>query len=257
MKIVSWNVNGLRALKKGGYWEDFLKKLPADIYCLQETKARPEQLDDSFNIDGYKSFFNYPEHKKGYAGVALYIKSDLGDFDILRDFGPQDFYSQGRLIGADFGDWALLNVYFPNGGMGPEALAYKLEFYDHFLEFLLELKESGKSIIVTGDFNVAHEEIDLARPKENEGSVGFLPEERAWFDELLANGFVDIWREMNPEKQEYTWWSMRTRARERDVGWRIDYFVISAELLPKVKSVEHHQDILGSDHCPISLDIDL
>ncbi len=230
----------------------------ADILCIQETKSRPEQLDkELLEPEGYKSFFNYPEHKKGYAGVALYIKENLQNYEIINDFSDKEFYTQGRLIGADFGDWVLLNLYFPNGGMGPEALEYKLDFFDRFLEYAKSLKDKGKSVIITGDFNVAHEEIDLARPKENENSVGFLPEERAWFDELLANGFVDIWREANPEKQEYTWWSMRTRARERNIGWRIDYFVISADLLPKVKSVKHHQNILGSDHCPISLDIKL
>ncbi len=258
MKIVSWNLNGIRAVHRNGYWETFLSKLPADIYCFQETKARPEQLDEKLrDIDGYKSYFNYPAHKKGYAGVALYLKESLKNYKIIKDFGPEDFDTQGRLLGADFGSWTLLNLYFPNGGMGPEALKYKLQFYDYFLDFVLSLKDTGKNIIITGDFNVAHEEIDLARPKENEGSVGFLPEERAWMDALLASGFADVWREINPEKQEYSWWSMRTRARERNVGWRIDYFIVSDSLLPKVKSVQMHQEIFGSDHCPLSLDIDI
>ncbi len=258
MKIVSWNVNGLRAVHKNGFWEKFLSKTPADIYCVQETKARPEQLTtDLRDIRGYKSYFNYPEHKKGYAGVALYIKNDLEPLQIINDFGPDDFYTQGRLLGTEFENFILLNLYFPNGGMGPEALQYKLQFYDYFLDFVLSLKEKDKSLIITGDFNVAHDKIDLARPKENEGSVGFLPEERAWLSELLANGFVDTWREMHPEKQEYTWWSLRTKARERNVGWRIDYFIVSLELMARLRNVEILSDIYGSDHCPVLLEIDL
>ncbi len=258
MKIVSWNVNGIRAVHRNGYWSDFLNSTPADIYCFQETKAREEQLDDEIkNIRSYRSFFNYHKEKKGYAGVAIYLKDTFKNYNVLTGTGNQDFDKEGRIIGADFGSWALINTYFPNGGMNEEAWNRKLAFYDDYLEFVSGLLASGKSLILTGDFNVAHEEIDLARPKENEGSVGFLPEERAWFSELLANGFVDIWREFNPEKQKYTWWSMRTKARERNVGWRIDYFLISQDLLPFVKDVKIHNNIYGSDHCPMSIDINI
>ena len=257
MKVVSWNVNGLRAVYKKGAWQEFLEKLPADVYCIQETKARPEQLPDELvNIEGYESYFNYHRKKKGYAGVALYIKKDFKTQEIIENFN-ENFDDDGRVIGAKFKEFTLLNVYFPNGGAGPEALEHKLEFYDAFLEFVSALKQSGESVLIAGDFNVAHEEIDLARPKENENSVGFLPEERAWFDALLAEGFVDLWRELNPEKVAYTWWSQRTRARERNVGWRIDYFVATADLLEKVVDVKIDDEILGSDHCPISLKLDI
>ncbi len=255
MKIVSWNVNGLRAVYKKGAWQEFLKKLPADVYCIQETKARPEQLPDELvNIKGYNSYFNYHRNKKGYAGVALYVKKDIEIKEIIENFN-ENFDADGRVIGARLKEFTLLNVYFPNGGAGPAALEHKLEFYDAFLEYVSSLKQNGESVLIAGDFNVAHEEIDLARPKENENSVGFLPEERAWFDALLAEGFVDIWRELNPEKIAYTWWSQRTRARERNVGWRIDYFVATADLLEKVVDVKIHDEILGSDHCPISMDL--
>ncbi len=260
MKIVSWNVNGLRAVYKNGYWDEFLKKLPADIYCIQETKARPEQLDEKLkNPKNYKSFFNFPEHKKGYAGVALYIHEKLKPSDDKIIYSVWDnFYDEGRIIGYKIKeDLYLFNVYFPNGGMSEEALQYKLDFYYKFLDYLVELRANNISVIVAGDFNVAHEEIDLARPKENEGSVGFLPEERAWFSELLDAGFIDVWRYFNPESVKYSWWSMRTRARERNVGWRIDYFVISEDLLSFVNSVQIHNEIYGSDHCPISLDINI
>ncbi len=258
MKIVSWNVNGIRAVHRNSFWDEFLSKLRADIYCIQETKAWPEQLSDEIkDIAGYTSYFNHHKEKKGYAGVALYITNDLKPEKIILGTGNEEFDKEGRVIGADFGKWALINTYFPNGGMNDEAWRKKIDFYYDFLEFTIKLKESGKSLILTGDFNVAHEEIDLARPKENEGSVGFRPEEREWFSELLHAGFVDVWRALNPDTQKYSWWSMRTRARERNIGWRIDYFLVSDDLFPFVKDSKIHNEIYGSDHCPISLDIDI
>jgi len=258
MKIVSWNVNGLRAVHRNGYWGEFLSALSSDIYCLQETKAWSEQIPDEIKqIPGYKSFFNYHKEKKGYAGVALYLKDDMEVKNLIYGTGHEDFDKEGRVIGADFGNWAIINTYFPNGGMSDEAWQRKLAFYDDFLEFAMNLKNSGKSLVLTGDFNVAHEEIDLARPQENEGSVGFRPEEREWFSELLALGFVDVWRELNPDTQKYSWWSMRTRARERNVGWRIDYFLVSEDLFAFVTDAKIHNEIYGSDHCPISLDLNI
>jgi len=256
MQIVSWNVNGIRAVHRNGYWEDFLSTLPADIYAFQETKAWPEQLpDDLREIPGYTSYFNHPKNRKGYAGVALYVKNELEPKNIITGTGTEEFDEEGRIIGAEFDEFTILNVYFPNGGMGPERLDYKLRFYDDFLDFVVKLKNEGKNVIVCGDFNVAHKEIDLKNPQNNQETSGFLPEEREWFSALLDAGFVDVWREKHPEQTKYTWWSMRFKARERNAGWRIDYFVVQDSLMHKITSVDIHNNIFGSDHCPISLGV--
>lgn len=252
MRIVSWNVNGLRALYNQGYWEWFEHQKP-DIFCLQETKAEELQLPpDVRNPEGYSAYFNSSKERKGYSGVALYskVKPKEVNFDVLHE----KYNTQGRLIEAVFDDFVLLNVYFPNGGGGPEKLAYKLGFYDAFLEHIKKLKKAGKSVIFCGDVNVAHEEIDIARPEENEGHVGFLPEERAWVDEVEAEGFVDTFRNFYPNKKDaYTYWDLKTRARDRNVGWRLDYFFISPDLLKKVKKSEILPNVYGSDHCPVEL----
>ncbi len=260
MKIVSWNVNGLRSIYKPDYllaqagWFFFLKEKP-DIFCLQETKAEAEQLSEEVrNPTGYFSYFSSSKVKKGYSGVAIYSK--VKPEKIEYGMGIKKFDDEGRIIIAYYKDFIILNIYFPNGGGGPERLKYKLEFYDAFLKFIDKLQKSeGKGIIFCGDVNTAHEAIDLARPKENEKNTGFLPEERAWLDEVVNHGYVDVFRHFYPNKKEaYTYWDMKTFARNRNVGWRIDYFFASSNMLPSIKSVKILSDVYGSDHCPIILD---
>ncbi len=252
MRIVSWNVNGLRAVHRNGYWETFLKAVKPDIFGLQETKAHPEQLSDELRDGaGFSSFFSSSELKKGYSGVAIYSK--IEPLQVIYGMGMPEFDQEGRLVGAEYEDFWLLNVYFPNGGRGPERLDFKLRYYDSFLAFCEKLRKD-KPVIFCGDINTAHEEIDIARPKENERNTGFLPEERAWLDEVINAGYVDIFRHFNPNKKDiYTYWDTFTHARERNVGWRIDYFFVSQELVKKIKKAEIHTDVFGSDHCPISI----
>lgn len=255
MKIVSWNVNGLRALHNQGYWKWFEENKP-DILCLQEIKAEEQQLPPEVqNPQGYRAYFNSSQERKGYSGVATYANSEpirVG-YDVL----PGEFNTEGRLIETRFEDFVLLNIYFPNGGGGPKRLQYKLDFYDAFLAHIESLRAKGAAIIFCGDLNVAHEDIDLARPRENEGHTGFLPEERAWVDELVTLGYVDTFRHFYPDTTSaYTYWDQITRARDRNVGWRIDYFFVSPDVLPKIKGAEILPDVYGSDHCPISLELE-
>ena len=233
-----------------------------DILCIQETKSLPEQLHkDLRSPKGYHSYFHFPTEKKGYSGVAIYSKEE--PLKVSRDIGIEEMDKEGRLIMTEYKDFAVINVYFPNGGGAPERLRYKLDFYDHFLKFLNKLHEkpartslSGwqPNIIICGDFNVAHKPIDLARPKENETHVGFLPIERAWMDKFVSDGWVDVYRHFYPNRTEaYTYWDMKSFARERNVGWRIDYFFSSPEMLSKIKTMEILDTVLGSDHCPVKL----
>ncbi len=252
MNIVCWNVNGIRAVYKKGNFEWFIKKSP-DIFCIQETKAHPDQLGPEIkDILGYHmSYFAHSSVKKGYSGVAIYTKIKPVMAQI--GFGFEEYDQEGRVVMLEMEDFYLLNVYFPNGGGGPVRLDYKLRFYDDFLAYVNKLKKK-KPVIFCGDINTAHEEIDLARPKENEKNTGFLPEERAWIDEVISSGFVDVYRTLYPNKKDvYTYWDMKTAARERNVGWRIDYFFASQNIMNKVKDVVVHKDVLGSDHCPIEL----
>lgn len=253
MKLISWNVNGLRSLAKNDYWTDFLKLNP-DIFGLQEIKAEEEQLSEEMRAPkGYTGYFNSSKTRKGYSGVAMYTKEE--PFEVFSELGVKELDQEGRLIGGEFKDFYFFNVYFPNGGGGPERLAYKLDFYDAFLEFIEE-KRQNKPVIFTGDVNTAHEEIDLARPKENQENTGFLPEERAWIDEVVRAGYVDTYRHLFPTKTgAYSYWDMKTRARDRNVGWRIDYFFVSSELTKKIVKADIHSDVFGSDHCPISLEL--
>jgi exodeoxyribonuclease III len=253
MKLVSWNVNGLRAIHRKGNWED-IWKLDPDVLCLQEIKADVEDLpDETREVSGYKSYFNSGTSKKGYSGVALYTRVEPETVEY--ELGEVRFDVEGRFIAAHFKEFILCNVYFPNGGQGPERLQYKLDFYDFFLEYIEKLEsKSEKKVIFCGDINTAHEEIDLARPKENESNTGFLPEERAWIDEVLARGYVDVFRYHNPNKEgEYSYWDLKTRARDRNVGWRIDYFFAHQSLMKKITHTKIHNEIFGSDHCPISI----
>lgn len=253
MKIISWNVNGIRAVYKKGELETVWRKNP-DILFINETKAHPEQLPPELqNPPGYYSYFNSATTRKGYSGVAMYTKEKPDK--IVYDFGMDD--KEGRYIEAHFGKLAVIGCYFPNGGGLSERLKYKLRFYEKFLAHMERLRKNGHSIIFCGDVNVAHREIDIARPKENENHVGFLPEERAWIDELEYSGYVDIWRQRHPDKVQYSWWDMKTRARDRNIGWRIDYFFVSQNLVKKVKSSDILENQYGSDHCPIELDIEI
>lgn len=254
MKLISWNVNGLRSLEKNGTWEAFLALGP-DIFCLQETKAEADQLSPTLRTPaGYHSYFSSSKLKKGYSGVALYTKTEPKE--VIYGMGIPKFDDEGRIVVGDFGDFVLLNIYFPNGGQGPERLAYKFEFYDAFLAYIDSYCAQGKSVVFCGDVNTAHEEIDLARPKENEDNTGFLPDERAWIDEVVRHGYKDTFRHFSPSKTgAYSYWDMKTRARDRNVGWRIDYFFTSLDLTPRLKKAEILSHIVGSDHCPITLEL--
>ncbi len=257
MKIISWNTNGLRATVRQGNFTPLFAFNDPDIVCFQETKCEPDQLDlDTRNLKGYHSYFSFSKKRKGYSGVAIYSKTI--PLKVEYGIGIKDFDDEGRTVIAYYEKFILINCYFPNGGGGPVRLKYKLEFYDAFLKFINKLKDEGHNVIFTGDVNTAHNEIDLARPKENKKSTGFLPIERAWIDELVNNGWVDTFRNLYPDKKDvYTYWDQKTRARDRNVGWRIDYFFINQLLLKKVKSFKNLNDYLGSDHSPIMIDINI
>ena len=250
MKILSWNVNGIRAAQKKGFLEWLTRESP-DILCVQETKAHPDQLDVFLlNPPGYQVTWNAAE-KKGYSGVATFMKQK--PLNIQKGFGVSRFDSEGRVLVTEFPAFTLLNIYFPNGGRGPERLQFKLEFYDETLRFVQKLKAAGRKVIVSGDYNTAHRPIDLARPEANEKVSGFLPEERAWLDRWIHEGQVDIFREFNSNPEQYTWWDMKSGARARNVGWRIDYHFVTKDLRPFVKDATIHADVIGSDHCPVGL----
>ena len=252
IRILSWNVNGIRAAHRKGFL-DWLKKEQPDILCIQETKAHPEQLpDELLNVEGYRSYFSSAV-KKGYSGVAIYTK--IEPKSVKKGFGIEKFDSEGRILIAEYPEFILFNIYYPNGKAREERLNYKMEFYDAFLKYVDKLKKKGKNIIVCGDVNTAHKEIDIARPKENEKISGFLPKEREWIDKFLSHGYLDTFRMFNQEPDNYTWWDLMTRARERNVGWRIDYFYISESLKKKIKDAFIMPDVMGSDHCPIGIEI--
>ncbi len=254
MRIVSWNVNGVRAVVKKGFREWFDLDQP-DILCLQETKAQPDQLeDDILNPTGYTALWHSAE-RKGYSSVATFTKPR--PLNIYNQILGEEFNREGRIIFSEYSPFFLYNVYFPNGQRDPERLEYKLRFYDALLRHIKASLER-KPVIVVGDFNTAHTEIDLARPRENEEYSGFLPVERERVDRYLAAGLVDVFREEHPGAGGYyTWWTYRANARTNNVGWRIDYFLVSQDLMPKVDAARIHPDIMGSDHCPISLTLNI
>ncbi|MFZ2072393.1 MAG: exodeoxyribonuclease III [Minisyncoccia bacterium] len=253
MKIISWNTNGLRATAKQGFFAPLFKKYNPDILCLQETKAEPDQLDEKTrNVLGYSSYFSYSKKRKGYSGVAIYTKEKPKE--VFYGMGIKKFDDEGRLVGVKLKNYTVITGYFPNGGQGPNRLKYKLEFYDAFLKFILKLRKNGEHVIFCGDVNTAHEAIDLARPKANVENTGFLPIERAWISKVIKNKFIDIFRQFYPNKiGAYTYWDMKTFARERNTGWRLDYFFTSSEI--KVKNTGMLEDYYGSDHCPIWLEV--
>lgn len=250
LNLYSWNINGIRAAEKKGFLTWFKKTQP-DVLCLQETKAWEAQLSPALlQVKGYQQYFSQPE-RKGYSGVAIYSKPK--PLAVETTFGSKKFDSEGRVLIAEYPEFILLNVYFPNGGASTARLNYKLEFYAEFLNYLKKLMAQGKCLILCGDLNTAHQAIDLARPKENEKNSGFMPVERAWLDKYFAAGFIDTFRKFNTQPQQYTWWDQKTRARERNVGWRIDYFLASKNLEKQITAASIYPKIMGSDHCPINL----
>ncbi len=252
IRIWCWNVNGVRAVHRKGFKNWFITEKP-DILCIQETKADRKQFPpDIRNVEGYQTYFSEAD-RKGYSGVAIY--TNIKPKTVKTGFGIDEFDREGRILIADYIDFVLFNIYFPNGKRSPERLQFKMDFYDTFLEYVNELKDEGRNVVVCGDVNTAHKEIDIARPKENEKISGFLPEERAWIDKFLSDGYVDTFREFNTEPDQYSWWSYRTKARERNVGWRLDYFFVNRELMEHVESSYILSDVMGSDHAPIGLDL--
>ncbi len=254
IRLLSWNVNGIRAVQKKGFLDWFTQASP-DILCLQETKASPDQLTSGLtDVEGYTSYFSSPE-RKGYSGVALYTRPKPEKLSY--GFGNDRFDKEGRCTIADYGAFVLVNVYFPNGRSSSERLAYKMEFYDTFLEYIDGIRKGGRSVVFCGDVNTAHKAIDLSRPKENEKTSGFLPEERSWVDKLIAHGYVDTFRMFDDRPGQYSYWDMMSRARDRNVGWRIDYFFVDEGFAERVKGAFILPDVMGSDHCPVGIDIDL
>ncbi|MHA2028939.1 MAG: exodeoxyribonuclease III [Candidatus Kariarchaeaceae archaeon] len=261
-KIYSWNVNGIRATVRNGHFLPWLKKSDGDIICLQETKAQEDQLDKTLvKPRGYSSFWHAAQ-KKGYSGVGTFVRTrgkkakSLNSTEI--SIGVAEFDDEGRVLISKFDEFTVLNVYFPNGKKNDERLQYKMRFYEHFLQFCQELRKKGEKIVICGDVNTAHNEIDLANPKPNSKYSGFLLQERAWMDKLVEKGYIDTYRHLNPDKKgAYTWWTGRLKsAKENNVGWRLDYFFISEDLLENLKNATIYRDVEGSDHCPVSIDLE-
>ncbi|MBU2515648.1 exodeoxyribonuclease III [bacterium] len=256
MKLVSWNVNGLRAVMKKDF-PDLLIKLDADIVCIQETKLQEHQRDDAMiNIDKYKSHWSYSTIKKGYSGVAVY--SRLEPLEVNYGIGIEKFDNEGRILELVFKDFRLYNVYFPNGQKDDERLKYKLDFYDAFFSYLSPFKEKGIPLVITGDYNTAHNEIDLRHPKANENRSGFLRIERDWLDRIVENGYVDTFRYLYPDTEKYSWWSYRFNARKSNAGWRIDYFFVTQNIIDqhRLQDAFIDNDVFGSDHCPVGLELE-
>ncbi|MDO8183637.1 MAG: exodeoxyribonuclease III [bacterium] len=256
LTIISWNVNGIRAAERKGLVK-FLERGKYDIVCLQEVKAHDEDLlsAELHNPSGYTSYFNLATERKGYSGVVVYTK--VKPQNIKTNFGSNHLSTEGRVIELEFTKFILLNIYFPNGGGADHRLKYKLDFFDQFTAYVKKLAKAGKPVIFCGDVNVAHEAIDLARPKANGKEIGFLPAEREKLDKFEQTGFTDTFRHFHPTKVEYSWWDQKTRARERNVGWRIDYFWVSQNLLTKVTKAFILGDKDGSDHAPVGITINL
>jgi exodeoxyribonuclease-3 len=253
-KMISWNVNGIRAAEKKGFLE-WLGGTGVDIIAIQETKAHPDQLSLALTSPpGYHVSWNWAE-KKGYSGTGTYSKTPA--LKVISGLGDPRFDTEGRTLIHEFEPFIFFNIYFPNGGRGPEWVLHKLAFYKRTLEVASQYMQAGRSVIITGDFNTAFAEIDLARPKENVAHSGFMPEERAGLGEFFECGLVDSFRHLHKDLVKYSWWDMVTRARERNVGWRLDYFIVSPDLKDKIVSAEIHNDVLGSDHCPVSLTLSL
>lgn len=246
MKLISWNVNGLRAVAAKGF-ADIFEELDADFFCLQETKMQEGQLDLSFL--GYESYWNYAE-KKGYSGTAIFTRHT--PLSVSYGIGVEEHSHEGRAVTLEMEDFFLVCVYVPNSQDGLKRLDYRMSWEDDFRKYVCNLA-TKKGVVICGDMNVAHEEIDLKNPATNHFNAGFSDEERAKMSELLASGFIDSWRFQHPEEAKYSWWSYRMNARERNVGWRIDYFLVSDSLKERIESTDIHTEIYGSDHCPVEL----
>lgn len=254
MRLISWNVNGIRAAIRKGFWE-WLAADRADVVCLQETRIHPAQLTTRMqNPPGYQAHWHSAE-RKGYSGVATLCRE--APLAVRHGFGPPEFDVEGRVLITEHPGFTLVNAYFPSGQRGHERVAFKLEFYAALLDFCRDLRASGQRLVVCGDYNTAHQPIDLARPTQNKKTSGFLPKEREALDRWLDEGFVDVFRRLHPGAEEYTWWTYRLNARARNIGWRIDYFLVAEELLPHVQDASILDDVIGSDHCPIALELDL
>ena len=251
MKFISWNVNGLRAVVNKGF-KDIFTELDADFFCLQETKLQEGQIDLSF--EGYQSFWNYAE-KKGYSGTAIFTKHT--PLSVSYGIGVEEHDKEGRVITLEYEEFYLVTVYTPNSQNELKRLDYRMRWEDDFLAYIKSLDEK-KPVIFCGDLNVAHQEIDLKNPKTNRKNAGFTDEERAKMTVVLSSGFTDTWRSLNPDTEGvYSWWSYRFNARKNNAGWRIDYFIVSDRLMDKVKDARIHTDIMGSDHCPVELELSI
>lgn len=248
MKLISWNVNGLRACAGKGFGESF-KALDADVICLQETKMQAGQLDLEF--DGYESYWNYAD-KKGYSGTAIYTR--IKPLSVSNGIGIDEHDHEGRVITMEFDDFYLVCVYVPNSQDELKRLTYRMKWEDDFRSYVSGLAEK-KGVVICGDLNVAHNDIDIKNPASNRHNAGFTDEERGKFNALLDAGFVDSWRMLNPDTVKYSWWSYRFKARERNAGWRIDYFIVSESMKDRISGAEIHNEIFGSDHCPVELDL--
>lgn len=283
MKLSSWNINGIRAsVKKDQGILSYLRDGAPDVLGVQEVKADMSQIPSMLlEMPGYRTYFNTGE-VKGYSGVGLLCKHE--PLHIETSLGVPEFDREGRFIAADFGSFVMANAYFPNGGQWPEPwplslewpkgldwqgwlsyagwpewlnrLKFKMAFYEKFMDWATELKASGKHVVVCGDVNTAHKEIDLARPKNNERTTGFLPGEREWITKFLEAGFADAFRAFNKDGENYSWWDMKTRARDRNVGWRLDYFFVDVPFMEKVTGASIEKDVFGSDHCPVSIEVE-
>jgi exodeoxyribonuclease-3 len=250
MKIITWNVNGIRAALGKNALDWAFARQP-DALCLQEVKAREEQLSEAQRTQLQLPYVWNAAQRPGYSGVATFFKEEPAE--IVIGMGGDEFDVEGRVIQSVTAGCRLFNIYFPNGQRGQQRVDYKLAFYAHLLKLCDTLHKQGESIIITGDFNTSHMPIDLKNPKANEKTSGFLPEEREWVQTFLDHGFVDVYRHLYPEKVQYTWWTYRLNARQRGIGWRLDYFLISENLLPRVVDVIIHDEVPGSDHCPVEL----
>lgn len=252
LRLVSWNVNGIRAGIKKGFYE-WLEKDSPDVLGLQETKISADQLTlDMLAPNGYHTYWSHASTKRGYSGVAIFSK--VKPIQVTEGLGIPEWDDEGRVLIAEYDDFVFYNIYYPNGGRGDDRLKYKLGFYDVFLEHIEATRAKGKGVIVCGDFNTAHTPIDLARPKDNVNVSGFMQIERDWLDKFTGHGYIDTFRHFYPTKVDvYSWWAMRTYARERNVGWRIDYFFTSPDLKDRLMDAAIEMDVIGSDHCPVTL----
>jgi exodeoxyribonuclease-3 len=258
MRIISWNVNGIRSVERKGELDRILTKYDPDILLLQEIKAKPEQLSENLIKNPKYNQWYHSAQRPGYAGTAIWTKKSISKNETLKlRTGMPDFEDdEGRIACIDIGEWTIFGVYFPNGGKNQEAWKGKLEFYDQFLSFINTLRSHGRKVIWAGDVNCAHREIDLARAKENDGKIGFHPLERAWLDRVLAHDWVDVYRSLYGQKVVYSWWDVITRARQRNVGWRIDYFFVDQKNITAIKDIQYLTEQMGSDHCPVMMEIE-